>query len=444
MQQKQAETETIQLLDGVFGSTKTSRAISSLVGLIQDEIRRGMLHGTDSSSSASEQRAIAWQEATVMSTLGLIAVLGGVTKALTAFACLQAVMYRRSLLERKKVERMFDGVADLLELSNNLSIQWQHEKFSIDSNGSSSIEQSQHVARERSQLQELDEDDGLVTLDDAKVLVQETKLQGRHVEVMQSADSFMVTATQKVATMPEHIMAVKKGKMTIGDEAFLDTMSGDFAGKDMKGLVSEFWQRVSRDEDAEMLTGESKKAWSFFRALLGDSSAKLAQASQPLNSVNEDAEEEAKEKESRLNRFGFWRILKERKESQTDSEKAECHNHTNSLQQSFDGRNVERSGLRMSNGVMSQVEGCAFMTSVALSDSHSQYQNYPFLHLLQNLDRYNRFSAAAYGAEFMKMMNMQSVHAADNTTHTNHYAFSVHTGIPLSEILLAPLRVKAR
>ncbi|TPX62241.1 hypothetical protein CcCBS67573_g08846, partial [Chytriomyces confervae] len=443
-----AATETIQLLDGVFGSTETSRAISSLVGLIQDEIRRGILHGTDSSSSTSAQRAIARQEATVMSTLGSIAVLGGVTKALTAFACLQAVTYRRSLLERKKVERVFDGVVDSLESSNNLSIQWQHEKFSIDSNGMDrhlerdqvSIEQSQRVARERSRLQELDEDDGLVTLDDAKVLVQETKLQGRHVEVMQSADSFMVTATQKVATMPEHIMAVKKGKMTIGDEAFLDTMSGDFAGKDMKGLVSEFGQRVSRDEDAKMSSGESKKAWSFFRALLGDSSAKSTQASQPLNSVNEDAEEEAEEKVSRLNLFGFGGPSKsERKAKQIRKRQSviTMFDQTNSLQQSFDGRNVERSGLRMSNGLMSQVEGRAFMTPVAPSDGHSRYRNYPFPHLLQNLDRYNRFSAAAYGAEFMKMMNMRSVHTTDNTTHTNHYAFSAHTGIPLSDILLS-------
>ncbi|KAJ3382943.1 hypothetical protein HDU80_001365, partial [Chytriomyces hyalinus] len=424
-----AATETIQLLDGVFGSTETSRAISSLVGLIQDEIRRGILHGTDSSSSTSAQRAIARQEATVMSTLGSIAVLGGVTKALTAFACLQAVTYRRSLLERKKVERVFDGVVDSLESTNNLSIQWQHEKFSIDSNGLDrhlerdqvSIEQSQRVARERSRLQELDEDDGLVTLDDAKVLVQETKLQGRHVEVMQSADSFMVTATQKVATMPEHIMAVKKGKMTIGDEAFLDTMSGDFAGKDMKGLVSEFGQRVSRDEDAKMSSGESKKAWSFFRALLGDSSAKSTQASQPLNSVNEDAEEEAEEKVSRLNLFGFGGSSKSER-------KAKQIRKRQSVITMFD-QNEQRAHESM--------EGRAFMTPVAPSDGHSRYRNYPFPHLLQNLDRYNRFSAAAYGAEFMKMMNMRSVHTTDNTTHTNHYAFSAHTGIPLSDILLS-------
>ncbi|TPX53689.1 hypothetical protein CcCBS67573_g09669, partial [Chytriomyces confervae] len=396
-----AATETIQLLDGVFGSTETSRAISSLVGLIQDEIRRGILHGTDSSSSTSAQRAIARQEATVMSTLGSIA----------------AVMYRRSLLERKKVERVFDGVVDSLDSSNNLSIQWQHEKFSIDSNGLDrnlerdevSIEQSQRVARERSRLQELDEDDGLVTLDDAKVLVQETKLQGRHVEVMQSADSFMVTATQKVATMPEHIMAIKKGKMTIGDETFLDTMSGDFAGKDMKGLVSEFGQRVSRDEDEKMSSGDSKKAWSFFRALLGDSSATSTQAPQPLSSVNEEAEDEAEEKVSRLNLFGFGGSSKsERKAKQIRKRQSVI---TMFDQQSFDGRNVERSGLRMSNGLMSQWK--------------------------DNLDRYNRFSAAAYGAEFMKMMNMRSVHTTDNTTHTNHYAFSAHTGIPLPDILLS-------
>ncbi|KAI9142691.1 hypothetical protein BKA69DRAFT_1021469, partial [Paraphysoderma sedebokerense] len=71
-----AAEETVRVIDGLFGSTETSRALSAIVEIVKRELyeeHEGFLHNHTSKLS----------------------LLGGVTKAITAFACLQKRTRRR-------------------------------------------------------------------------------------------------------------------------------------------------------------------------------------------------------------------------------------------------------------------------------------------------------------------------------------------------------------
>ncbi|KAI8079744.1 uncharacterized protein BX664DRAFT_302795 [Halteromyces radiatus] len=69
--------ETVRLIDGIFGSTDTSRAIASIITLVHRELM--------------------YDPEFELAQMGKIAMLGSLTKALTAFALLQTVTHHRRI-----------------------------------------------------------------------------------------------------------------------------------------------------------------------------------------------------------------------------------------------------------------------------------------------------------------------------------------------------------
>ncbi|KAJ3031505.1 UNVERIFIED_CONTAM: hypothetical protein HDU68_003446 [Siphonaria sp. JEL0065] len=427
-----AATETIQILDGVFGSTETSRAISSIVALIQDEIRSSIHNGSSSSA-----------EATILGTLGSIATLGSVSKALTAFACLQAATYQRSLKERRRVETVFDGVVDKGGEEGEVSVRWHHEKLSFDG-AMTTMEVNDVGVRQRTSLQNLrrpvlislpEEDEGIITLEDAKVLVQETHLQGRNVKLLESVDSFRVAASEQSEFLPEGLISISADGKVGGNKAFLDGVSKDFAGKDMDGLLSDFEHNSlggSSSSSVDGLSGDrveerSKgKAWSFFKALYGSKSP--VETIQPAKSSDKGKDKES----TTTNSLSKKKTIRKRQSVVT------MFDETRSTQQSSDGSSIERFGFRLNNHQLQKLENTPF--SSLFYSYGNNYKQYPLPHLLSNFERYCRFSSAAYGAEFMKLMgvgNLRDIHTTDESIHANHYAFAIHAGIPVNDIILS-------
>lgn len=72
-----AAEESVKMLDGILGSNETSRALSSIITLVRQELTQ------DPRFSPAER--------------GAIASLTSLTKALTAFACLQSATHKRTL-----------------------------------------------------------------------------------------------------------------------------------------------------------------------------------------------------------------------------------------------------------------------------------------------------------------------------------------------------------
>ncbi|WVF72728.1 hypothetical protein IAT40_007546 [Kwoniella sp. CBS 6097] len=81
----QAASESVAIFDGLFGSSESSRALSAIITMV----RREVLH--------DERRG----------KMGVLASLTGLTKALTAFACLQAATWQRTS-KRLKLKVLYD------------------------------------------------------------------------------------------------------------------------------------------------------------------------------------------------------------------------------------------------------------------------------------------------------------------------------------------------
>ncbi|KAI9258010.1 hypothetical protein BDA99DRAFT_573314 [Phascolomyces articulosus] len=84
-----AAEESVQVIDGIFGSNETSRAIASIITMVHQELIQ------DPEFELAKN--------------GKMAVLGGLTKALTAFAVLQNVTHKRTM-EYVKVTKMWKGL----------------------------------------------------------------------------------------------------------------------------------------------------------------------------------------------------------------------------------------------------------------------------------------------------------------------------------------------
>lgn len=96
----------------------------------------------------------------------------------------------------------------------------------------------------------------------------------------------------------------------------------------------------------------------------------------------------------------------------------------------------------------SAVSICSFVS--LRSDSQHQHsllqtsdpntKLFPPVHLVENLARFMRFSSACYGWNFMRLLGIGTLAAvvpSGSLHHANHHAFSQHTKLPLSNILLS-------
>lgn len=93
-----AAEESVRLFDSILGSTESSRALSSIITLVRTEFSRDDPRFRPT-SLLSEQEEGVEQQQRHSGTLGSLAAL---TKAMTAFACLQMATHRRTLRELKQ------------------------------------------------------------------------------------------------------------------------------------------------------------------------------------------------------------------------------------------------------------------------------------------------------------------------------------------------------
>ncbi|KAI7852929.1 hypothetical protein BDC45DRAFT_511843 [Circinella umbellata] len=111
-----AAEESVQIIDGIFGSNETSRAIASIITMVHQELIN------DPEFELAKN--------------GKMAVLGGLTKALTAFAVLQNVTHKRTM-EYVKVTEMWKGLVIEDEEDNEAAMipyQYDNASFMDDNN----------------------------------------------------------------------------------------------------------------------------------------------------------------------------------------------------------------------------------------------------------------------------------------------------------------------
>ncbi|GAA99922.1 uncharacterized protein L969DRAFT_46990 [Mixia osmundae IAM 14324] len=94
-----AAEESVRMIDGIFGSTETSRALASIITLVRREMTQ------DPRFSPAKA--------------GVLASVAALTKALTAFACLQTATRQRTV-ESMKMKMLYDCTVVLESASSNI------------------------------------------------------------------------------------------------------------------------------------------------------------------------------------------------------------------------------------------------------------------------------------------------------------------------------------
>ncbi|KAJ3120694.1 hypothetical protein HK098_004414 [Nowakowskiella sp. JEL0407] len=109
-----AAEETVRVFDGLFGSTETSRALAALVSMVRQELielnnGQGVLPGRGFFGT----------------TFATIATLGGLTKSLTAYACLQLMTVKKKH-ETLRLTMLYEGMVAVDSATATTSSSWRN------------------------------------------------------------------------------------------------------------------------------------------------------------------------------------------------------------------------------------------------------------------------------------------------------------------------------
>ncbi|SCV72741.1 BQ2448_4278 [Microbotryum intermedium] len=97
--------------------------------------------------------------------------------------------------------------------------------------------------------------------------------------------------------------------------------------------------------------------------------------------------------------------------------------------------------LRRAESMVSLVTTCKHSQATPMEEPEPKASNFPRQHLVANLQRFMRYSSAAYGQAFLRILGLGKSRGLDfsfpNTkSHANSHAFAHHVGIPVDDILL--------
>lgn len=71
-------------------------------------------------------------------------------------------------------------------------------------------------------------------------------------------------------------------------------------------------------------------------------------------------------------------------------------------------------------------------------DSEPNPQNFPQKHIINNIAHFIRYASAAYGESFMRILGIGDIPSVlPNSHYPNHHAFAHHTGVSIEDILLS-------
>ncbi|KAJ3415603.1 hypothetical protein HDV05_004479 [Chytridiales sp. JEL 0842] len=511
-----AAEETVSLLDGIFGSTETSRAIAALVHLIREEIS-ALTGGTG--------------------FFGTIAVMGGVTKALTAFACLQLMTSHRTMQSRK-LTNVFEGLAyhnnqEMDDFSHNpikllegpsdgaadqdsVLIRWHREEE--DDELTIEIEETMTGS-----VSSILPDPSIITLDEAKSFI-ESNSEENHIQVIEDANEFIKSADKpqqiKIVdpkidetdrdticgellgdSLPDrlqdsvqdsHLLAIPHATKQMlrtpslrikgEDRAFLERLSRDFCNMDLHSLESSIEASTIKQYETATDTALDKlddKSNTQSRSVLEPGFRGYFNGLGFMKKTSSAASSEHSSTTPSSfigNMFKTFDVFKKGKATKEEvPEPAETLKNMVTVFDQVDGTTKMKSTIRVKEKQLGSAKEdnaekgslkSAFSNPTALvaaklppttaqsssqvivqQDKPTAIDTHGLGPLSKTADAKNTDASSDYnppnsaeGVEFLKFFGIgrvRDVHTDDPTIHSNHYAFSIHTRIPINDILLS-------
>ncbi|KAJ3036292.1 hypothetical protein HDV00_002949 [Rhizophlyctis rosea] len=196
-----AATETVGIIDGLFGSTETSRALAAFVYFLRRELNEW--NGGQGALPGSGVLGKTW---------GTIVLFGGLSKALTAFACLQYMTQKRTL-EGRKITNIYEGLVPYDHTQNG------HPTSHPNANGDDVVlrwseEESSALLVEIEEMKRNDaKGKGKAIEEDANSLIADARAFRNGLETLGDAHSFI----KEARSIREGVETVDDADSLIGD-----------------------------------------------------------------------------------------------------------------------------------------------------------------------------------------------------------------------------------
>ncbi|KAG1452238.1 hypothetical protein G6F56_007872 [Rhizopus delemar] len=424
-----AAEESVAILDGIFGSNESSRAIASIITLVHRELVR------DPDFKLAQK--------------GKTAILSGLTKAVTSFAILQNFTHTRTLNQM--------GIADLWK---GLVVEEEKSEKSTSSHPDI-IHELEDILMEN-QVSSCGEPFRLyeISTNTKRTIIKTTKI--RPIDVHGKEQPQTKQIVQKTnEEEDEAFMAVvnsqqdqKNGEMIPGawPEQTPDKKSGlKIMLASVSRLISR--KRVERQETLGVISENIQLEPNF-----EDSLTKITSTSTALQSTISDSQESfskiepakrhtswilnQKKSVSNLIQMGANVISKKKKpRSESPPMPLTSISHSdNNLKNKSDSfhSSTSLSSIARTLKTTTYTSRPASLSPHSLLDTEPHPDNFPRKHIITNISHFIRYASAAYGESFMRILGIGDIPSVlPDSYHPNHHAFAHHTGVSVHEILLS-------
>ncbi|CAO3653429.1 unnamed protein product [Mucor fragilis] len=388
-----AAEESVRIIDGIFGSNDTSRAIASIIALVHRELVQDPDFG--------------------LAKAGKLAILTGLTKALTAFAVLQNVTHKR-MMKQIPMTVLWEGLVtdekDELEekhQQNNKIIQFKSNKQQDNEENALIIQELNALL----QAQESNQNENELSL--------VTSVQnGYKVTTKTTCTTTKTTTICPLNSTFNKRIIVKTNEEENGSYLALMDKSSKEPPKFILSTLSEKRRKrkVERQEDnfdQSQKTALEKPAYHHKRRFSSPDDGHFYC--------------EQKEEDSFLSR----------KYNYSTSDLTVKQRHASSNSSIFMTRKKRSSSISSFCSTSSKTFSMTSTNNINNTNKHSQNES---TQIIKNIAHYMRYASAAYGESFMRILGIGDVPAvlpSSHHHHPNHHAFAHHTGNSVEDILLS-------
>ncbi|KAI9012575.1 hypothetical protein CLU79DRAFT_798188 [Phycomyces nitens] len=405
-----AVEESVRVLDGIFGSSETSRAIAGIVTLMHREIMN------DPSFELAKE--------------GKVAILTGLTRAITTFAVLQSITHQRTM-KQFKMTVLWKGVVVEDEQGQQGLIQFHaHNPVPKQDNYKEVISELQamlasHEADSSNGSKESQET-GKPWVSPLYEITATTNTRSTRTtrirpidpcQTSQPAAKFVVVQSDQVDT--ESFMAIIDREEDSSEWAWNDQLLEETEGDRSNILLAKISPKTTQRH-----TGRNESY-----GYLDDNIQFCTESVVPID--HRISAPQLTQEDHKHHRHRHHHSTPRSKRSSVLSY-TEYPSHRSSRRSSCDGQSVH------SNTTYHSIHTAPPVPSAPLDGEPSPH-NFPRNHIINNIAHFMRYASAAYGESFMRILGIGDIPSAfpASADHPNHHAFAHHTGVPIQDILLS-------
>ncbi|KAI8138434.1 hypothetical protein BJV82DRAFT_673584 [Fennellomyces sp. T-0311] len=394
--------ESVRIIDGIFGSNETSRAIASIITLVHRELMQ--------------------DPEFELARTGKMTILAGLTKAMTTFAVLQFVTHKR-MMKQIKFTVLWEGlVLEEEEDDNNALVHF--EKPPKD------------MIRELEQVLVQSMDDTLyeITTTTQRTTTTTTRIQPVSKEPKDA--KYVVVRSDEESQQAFMAVVDRPSSAPTGRELVLASPKPTQGDKKINVVVSALSQKMTRKQvDRQEKYGEKDGSLIAGSIVASDSKKGLfLKGAQALTRANR--KQLIRQRRSSTGNVLTIPSLSPINENSPRIYRSHSISNSTTLATTFTSSSSASATPKALPSIITT--NITTSTNVNLltttTDPHVPHQ-----HLVSNIARFMRYASAAYGEAFMKILGIGNIPSVfkSSSHHPNHHAFAHHTGVALDDILLS-------